>query len=210
MPLEHLITCAQDVRIQYNNENFYKYLQWNNNKAYAQQNAHRAARQTVQKPQRKVHDDLDLLYTSADEDHARFDDGEQENEAEGGESACMRYVDVSGTDGVEENEENDCKEENEEEEESQQSRIKKFAYEVIEMFKTVPRCIMSASKFYSEFQKKYGRHFRVADYGYTKIVELFEAIPHVLQIIDGEFEKKLTLTHSIQVSLVLVLSCKKK
>lgn len=39
----------------------------------------------------------------------------------------------------------------------------------------------------------------MADYGFTKLYELLESIPHIVQIVDGEFEKKLTLTHRVQV-----------
>lgn len=55
------------------------------------------------------------------------------------------------------------------------------------------------SKFNNEYHKKYGRQCRVADYGFTKLYELLESIPHIVQIIDGEFEKKITLTHRVQV-----------
>lgn len=73
--------------------------------------------------------------------------------------------------------------------EESQRKLSQFSHEVVELFKGVPRCVIPLSKFNNEYHKKYGRQCRVADYGYTKLFELLESIPHVVQILDGEFEK---------------------
>jgi hypothetical protein len=83
--------------------------------------------------------------------------------------------------------------------EESQRKINQFSHEVVDLLKVAPRCIIPLSKFNNEYHKKYGKQCRVADYGYTKLIELLESIPHILQILDGEFEKKLTLTHRVQV-----------
>ena len=83
--------------------------------------------------------------------------------------------------------------------EESQRKINQFSHEVVELLKVAPRCIIPLSKFNNDYHKKYGKQCRVADYGYTKLIELLESIPHILQILDGEFEKKLTLTHRVQV-----------
>ena len=83
--------------------------------------------------------------------------------------------------------------------EDSQKKLNQFGHEVVELFKGVPKCIIPMSRFNNEYHKKYGRQCRVADYGFTKLYELLEAIPHILQILDSEYEKKLTLTHRIQV-----------
>jgi len=88
---------------------------------------------------------------------------------------------------------------NEEEEDDEPYRIGQFAREVVELLKGVSRSILLVAKFNDEFHKKYGRQFRVADYGHTNLMGLLEAIPHIVQIIDGEFEKRITLTHRVQV-----------
>jgi len=80
-----------------------------------------------------------------------------------------------------------------------QRKINQFTHEIVELFKNVPRCIIPLSKFNHEYHKKYGKQCRVADYGFTKLYDLLESIPHVLQILDSEYEKKLTLSHRIQV-----------
>jgi len=83
--------------------------------------------------------------------------------------------------------------------EESQRKINQFSHELVELLKVAPRCIIPLSKFNNEYYKKYGRQCRVAEYGYTKLVELLESIPHILQMLDSEFEKKLTLTHRVQV-----------
>ena len=90
---------------------------------------------------------------------------------------------------------------NEEEDDDEPHRLSQFAREVVELLKGVSRSILLVAKFNDEFHKKYGRQFRVADYGHTNLMGLFEAIPHIVQIIDGEFEKRITLTHRVQVTI---------
>jgi meiosis arrest female protein 1 len=58
------------------------------------------------------------------------------------------------------------------------------------------------SNFTTEYHKKYGRQLRLADYDsnlYQNLKELLESIPHILQILDSQYDKKLTLTHRVQV-----------
>ena len=83
--------------------------------------------------------------------------------------------------------------------EESQRKQNQFSHEVVELFKSIPRCIIPLSKFSTEYHKKYGRQCRVADYGFTKLYDLIESIPHVLQILGSEYDKKLTLTHRVQV-----------
>ncbi len=42
---------------------------------------------------------------------------------------------------------------------------------------------MPFHKFIPSYHHFFGRQCRVADYGYTKLKELFEALPHVVQIL---------------------------
>ena len=41
---------------------------------------------------------------------------------------------------------------------------------------------MPFSKFIPSYHHHFGRQCRVADYGYTKLMELFEALPHIVQV----------------------------
>ena len=42
---------------------------------------------------------------------------------------------------------------------------------------------MNFSKFIPYYHHHFGRQCRVADYGFTKLIELFEAIPHVVKVV---------------------------
>ncbi|GAB1598641.1 meiosis regulator and mRNA stability factor 1-like, partial [Argonauta hians] len=70
--------------------------------------------------------------------------------------------------------------------------------EVVELLKNSPNCQIAFSKFIPEYHHHFGRQCRVSDYGYTKLVELLEAIPHVLQILGNGDKRTLTLSHKAQ------------
>lgn len=71
--------------------------------------------------------------------------------------------------------------------------------EIIELIKMSPKSMMKFSRFIPAYHNHFGKQCRVADYGYTKLIELFEALPSVVQIMgDGE-NRQITLTHKCQV-----------
>jgi meiosis arrest female protein 1 len=54
-------------------------------------------------------------------------------------------------------------------------------------------------KFIPAYHHHFGRQCRVSDYGFTKLIDLFEALPSVVQVL-GEGQKRVvTLTHRAQV-----------
>ena len=57
-----------------------------------------------------------------------------------------------------------------------------FVREVVDLLKNSPHCRLPFTKFIPEYHHHFGRQCRVADYGYTKLIELFEAIPHIMQV----------------------------
>ncbi|XP_049302424.1 meiosis regulator and mRNA stability factor 1 [Bactrocera dorsalis] len=70
--------------------------------------------------------------------------------------------------------------------------------EVIELVKMSPKSTMKFNRFIPAYHNHFGKQCRVADYGYTKLIELFEALASVVQIIgDGE-NRQITLTHRTQ------------
>jgi len=75
-------------------------------------------------------------------------------------------------------------------------RTKQFAVEVIELLKHAPQCKLDFAKFIPAYHHHFGRQCRVADYGCTKLVELFETIPDTVQVfeLDNEIEKFVQLT----------------
>ena len=60
--------------------------------------------------------------------------------------------------------------------------LSQFSREIVDLLKHSPGCRMAFSKFIPAYHHHFGRQCRVADYGYTKLMELFEAVPHVVQV----------------------------
>ncbi|KAL5019265.1 hypothetical protein ScPMuIL_004987 [Solemya velum] len=77
-------------------------------------------------------------------------------------------------------------------------QLNQISREIIDLLKHNPHCRMPFSKFIPAYHHHFGRQCRVADYGYTKLMELFEAIPHVLQVLGTGDRKVLTLSHKAQ------------
>lgn len=164
VPLEHLITCAQDVLIHWNKDKSYKYLQWEREKINrAELNSKQTTQEQMHHQQRGISFDDPI-------------DSDMEDMFEMGAVGGGSWI------------------------EDRQRKLNHFAHLVIKLLKGVSKCIIPISKFNCEFYRKYGLQCRVADYGHTRLIDLLEAIPHVVQIIDGEFEKKITLTHRVQVT----------
>ncbi len=61
-------------------------------------------------------------------------------------------------------------------------RTKQFAVEVIDLLKHSPQCRMPFNKFIPAYHHHFGKQCKVAEYGFTKLIELFEAVPHVVQV----------------------------
>ena len=61
-------------------------------------------------------------------------------------------------------------------------QLGQFSREIVDLLRHSPNCMMLFSKFIPNYHHHFGRQCRVADYGYTKLIELFEAIPHVVQV----------------------------
>ncbi|NP_001119538.1 meiosis regulator and mRNA stability factor 1 [Xenopus tropicalis] len=74
-----------------------------------------------------------------------------------------------------------------------------FSREVIDLLKNQPSCIMPVTKFIPTYHHHFAKQCRVSDYGYSKLLELLEAVPHVLQILGMGSKRLLTLTHRAQV-----------
>ncbi|XP_016051724.1 PREDICTED: meiosis arrest female protein 1 isoform X2 [Miniopterus natalensis] len=74
-----------------------------------------------------------------------------------------------------------------------------FSREVIDLLKNQPSCVMRISNFIPSYHHHFAKQCRVSDYGYSKLIELLEAVPHVLQILGMGSKRLLTLTHRAQV-----------
>merc|ERR1719422_2403009 len=74
-----------------------------------------------------------------------------------------------------------------------------FTREVVEMLKALPGCKIPFYKFIPRYHHHFGKQCRVADYGYTKLRDLLESMPHVIQIIGDGSKTIITLAHKAQV-----------
>ncbi|XP_057604662.1 meiosis regulator and mRNA stability factor 1 isoform X6 [Hippopotamus amphibius kiboko] len=74
-----------------------------------------------------------------------------------------------------------------------------FSREVIDLLKSQPSCVLPMSNFIPAYHHHFAKQCRVSDYGYSKLIELLEAVPHVLQILGMGSKRLLTLTHRAQV-----------
>ncbi|KAM5227721.1 meiosis regulator and mRNA stability factor 1 [Ctenodactylus gundi] len=74
-----------------------------------------------------------------------------------------------------------------------------FSREVIDLLKNQPSCVIPISSFIPSYHHHFAKQCRVSDYGYSKLIELLEAVPHVLQILGMGSKRLLTLTHRAQV-----------
>lgn len=58
-----------------------------------------------------------------------------------------------------------------------------FGREVMDLLKSQTYCLVQFNKFIPTYHHHFGRQCRVADYGFTKLIDLLEAIPHIVQVI---------------------------
>ena len=72
-----------------------------------------------------------------------------------------------------------------------------FSREVRGLLKHQATCTIPFAKFVPIYHSHFGKQCCVQNYGFSKLIELLEAIPHVVQILGNQ--KSLTLTHREQV-----------
>ncbi|XP_025408797.1 meiosis regulator and mRNA stability factor 1 isoform X3 [Sipha flava] len=78
-------------------------------------------------------------------------------------------------------------------------RTKAFSKEVIELLSHAPQCSLLFNKFIPSYHHHFGHQCKVADFGFTKLIELFEAIPHIVKIEDDlEGERRVSLTTEVK------------
>ncbi|XP_045606696.1 meiosis regulator and mRNA stability factor 1 isoform X2 [Procambarus clarkii] len=74
-----------------------------------------------------------------------------------------------------------------------------FSRELVDLLKTFPHCRLPFSRFIPAYHHHFGRQCRVADYGFTKLADLFDALPHIIQVLGDGNKRILTLAHKSQV-----------
>jgi len=61
-------------------------------------------------------------------------------------------------------------------------QLMKFSHEVVELLQRSPQCSLLFNRFIPTYHRHFGRQCRIANYGFTRLIELFDAIPHVVQV----------------------------
>ncbi|XP_066944259.1 meiosis regulator and mRNA stability factor 1 isoform X6 [Macrobrachium rosenbergii] len=74
-----------------------------------------------------------------------------------------------------------------------------FSRELVDLLKTFPYCRLAFSRFIPAYHHHFGRQCRVADYGFTKLADLFDSLPHVVQVLGDGNKRILTLAHKAQI-----------
>ncbi|KAK7913562.1 hypothetical protein WMY93_013773 [Mugilogobius chulae] len=82
-------------------------------------------------------------------------------------------------------------------------RTKQFGKEVVDLLRHQPHCRMLFSKFIPTYHHHFGRQCKLSYYGFTKLIELFEAIPDILMVLEYGEEKVLTLTEVERIKALL-------
>ncbi|KAF5306988.1 hypothetical protein FQR65_LT07211 [Abscondita terminalis] len=79
-----------------------------------------------------------------------------------------------------------------------------FCREMIDLLTNVKNCELLVNCFIPSYYRYFGKQCRVADYGFSRLSDLFEAVSHIVQvnickIIDSSNRRMITLTHTVQV-----------
>ncbi|XP_025073854.1 meiosis regulator and mRNA stability factor 1 [Pogonomyrmex barbatus] len=74
-----------------------------------------------------------------------------------------------------------------------------FSRELVDLLKTAPHCQLSFNRFIPAYHHHFGRQCRVADYGFTKLIDLLEALTHTVQVMGEGNKRVVTLSHRAQV-----------
>ncbi|KAG9510634.1 40S ribosomal protein S7 [Fragariocoptes setiger] len=82
---------------------------------------------------------------------------------------------------------------------STNKQLSAFCREVRNLLRSKPNCMIPFSKFVPAYHNHYGRQCCVYQFGFTKLIELLEAIPHVVQIVGEGSSRYITLTHREQI-----------
>lgn len=57
--------------------------------------------------------------------------------------------------------------------------------QLLELLKASPRATLSFASFIPAYHRRFGKQFRLSDFGYTKLLDLLESMPHVVQVLQS-------------------------
>lgn len=65
--------------------------------------------------------------------------------------------------------------------------LAQISREVVELVKMSPKGIMKFNRFIPAYHNHFGKQCRVADYGYTRLIDLFEALSNTIQVKNSSY-----------------------
>lgn len=77
--------------------------------------------------------------------------------------------------------------------------LRHFRREVVDLLKQQPSGALLLSKFIPIYRSHFSKQCRVADYGYTRLQDLIEALQGIVHIVGEGPHRTIMLTHVIQV-----------
>nr|XP_039259521.1 meiosis regulator and mRNA stability factor 1-like [Styela clava] len=86
----------------------------------------------------------------------------------------------------------------------EKERTNQFAREVVKILRTRPHYCMPFTDFVPTYHRQFGRQCKLANYGFTKLIDLFEALPHVVQVLERGTEKLIALTDTEQQKILSI------
>uniref|UniRef100_UPI00358E07D9 meiosis regulator and mRNA stability factor 1 isoform X2 n=1 Tax=Myxine glutinosa TaxID=7769 RepID=UPI00358E07D9 len=75
----------------------------------------------------------------------------------------------------------------------------RFSRELVELLGAQPHCLLPLVRFIPAYHHHFGKQCRVTELGFSRLSELLDAVPHVLQILGFGSHRVLTLTHRAQI-----------
>ena len=79
------------------------------------------------------------------------------------------------------------------------SQLLLFTKELVDLVREAPGCRLHLYKLIPSYHHMFGKQCRVADYGFTKLRDLLDSLPHVVQIIGEGARAVVTIAHKAQV-----------
>jgi len=74
-----------------------------------------------------------------------------------------------------------------------------FSKEAVDLLRAAPACRLPLYKFIPSYQLMFGKQCNVADYGYTKLNDLLDSLPQVVQTLGEGARATITISHAAQV-----------
>ncbi|XP_053207497.1 meiosis regulator and mRNA stability factor 1-like [Panonychus citri] len=197
VPLEHLITCLPGIEIAIDQEVSFKRVTWASSKSTIASSSASSSSSTsysTNQPQQSILSGSSSNYSDVSSYNSMMSSGNisnHHNDSNAYNNQSNKGTTLSSSTGTSSSSSSTVND-------TIARQMAQFSREVRDLLKSQPRCLIPFSKFVPAYHNHFGRQCCVYQYGYTKLIELLEAIPHVVQILGEGSKKMLTLTHREQ------------